>query len=57
MNASSFSDNVTLNVSDSQHVTLSELLPGTMYNITIRAYQDILGPPSDVLITATFDGK
>ena len=27
-------------------MTLEELIPGTTYNITIRAYQDILGPAS-----------
>ena len=43
--------------SDVTTTTLSGLLPGTIYNITIRAYQDILGPPSDALVTTTFDGE
>ena len=37
-------------------LVIHKLSPGTTYNITVRAYQDILGPPSDVLIVATLDG-
>ena len=40
--------------------TLNGLLPGTTYNITVRAYQDILGPASDtisVTTLATTDSK
>ena len=28
-------------------MTLRGLIPGTTYNITVRAYQDILGPASN----------
>ena len=28
-------------------ITLKELIPATTYNITVRAYQDILGPASN----------
>ena len=37
--------------------TVNDLIPGTSYSITVRAYQDILGPPSTTLNTATDDGK
>ena len=46
-----------VNTSDVTTTTLSGLLAGTTYNITVRAYQDILGPPSDVLVITTLDGK
>ena len=29
-------------------MTLKGLIPGTTYNITVRAYQDILGPSSNI---------
>ena len=36
---------------DTMETTLdiNGLMPGTSYSITVRAYQDILGPPSTVL--------
>ena len=34
---------------DVKETTLDELIPGTSYSITVRAYQDILGPPSTML--------
>ena len=37
--------------------TLNGLLPGTTYTITVRAYQDILGPPSDEESITTLDGR
>ena len=47
-----------VNTSDVTTTTLSGLLLGTTYNITVRAYQDILGPPpSDVLVITTIDGE
>ena len=33
--------------------TLVDLIPGTLYNISIRAYQDILGPASDTISVMT----
>ena len=35
--------------SNNTSVTLDGLIPGTNYSITVRAYQDILGPPSSPL--------
>ena len=46
-----------VNTSDVTTTTLSGLLPETTYKITVRAYQDILGPPSDVLVIPTLDGE
>ena len=42
---------------DMKETTLDGLIPGTSYSITVRAYQDILGPPSITFNTATDDGK
>ena len=36
-----------------KETTLDGLIPGTSYSITVRAYQDILGPPSEVLSVMT----
>ena len=33
--------------------TLEGLTPRTLYNISIRAYQDILGPASETIIVMT----
>ena len=62
VNASSLNDCVIQQVNGSSvsQTTLNGLLPGTTYNITVRAYQDILGPASDTIpITtlATTDSK
>ena len=35
--------------------TLKRLRVGTIYNITIRAYQDILGPVSDTISVQTYE--
>ena len=59
VNASSLNDYVIQQVNNNNSVsqsTLNGLLPGTTYNITVRAYQDILGPPSDEESTTTLDG-
>ena len=40
-----------------KETTLDGLIPGTNYTITVRAYQDILGPPSTTLNGATDDGN
>ena len=42
---------------DVKETTLDGLIPGTSYSITVRAYQDILGPASTALNAATDDGK
>ena len=42
---------------DMKETTLDGLIPGTRYSITVRAYQDILGPPSTTLTAASHDGK
>ena len=34
-------------------MTLKELIPATTYNITVRAYQDILGPASNAISVQT----
>ena len=41
-----------INASELQ-LTIKELLPGTVYSITVRAYQHILGPSSDVLLVTS----
>ena len=38
---------------DMEKITLDGLMPGTSYSITVRAYQDILGPPSTPLNVTT----
>ena len=44
---------------DMKETTLDGLIPGTSYSITVRAYQDILGPPSTTTVhdATTDDGK
>ena len=56
VNATSDTHTVTQQVKGgSQNVmTLEDLIPGTTYNITIRAYQDVLGPASNITIVQTF---
>ena len=36
--------------------TLGGLVPGNTYNITVRAYQDLLGPESDCIKSEIFSG-
>ena len=36
--------------------TVNDLIPGTNYSITVRAYQDILGPPSTTIDATTENG-
>ena len=36
--------------------TLKGLRVGTTYNITVRAYQDILGPVSNIISVQTYPG-
>ena len=37
-------------------IIVDRLIPGTSYSITVRAYQDILGPPNTIYAT-TENGK
>ena len=37
--------------------TLGGLVPGNTYNITVRAYQDLLGPESDSILSNISAGK
>ena len=37
-------------------ITLKGLIPAITYNITVRAYQDILGPASNVISVQTLSG-
>ena len=36
--------------------TLGGLVPWNTYNITVRAYQDLLGPESDSILSEIFSG-
>ena len=49
VNATSDTHTVTQQVkgSNQNKITLKRLIPVTTYNITVRAYQDILGPASN----------
>ena len=55
VNASSLNDYVIQQVNGSSvnETILNGLIPGTTYNITIRAYQDLLGPASEPLSVIT----
>ena len=59
VNASSLNDYVIQQVNGSSvnETTLNGLIPGTTYNITIRAYQDLLGPASEPLLVDTLNGE
>ena len=46
-----------VNGSSVSQTTLNGLLPETTYNITVRAYQDILGPASDTVLFQTKGGS
>ena len=43
-------------IQNDTNITVDGLIPGTDYAITVRAYQDVLGPPSTTFAT-TIDGK
>ena len=54
VNVSSLNDcAIQVSGSSVSQTTLNGLLPGTTYNITVRAYQDILGPASDTITVTT----
>ena len=55
VNATSDTHSVTQQVKGGcqNKMTLKGLIPGATYNITIRAYQDILGPASNVISVQT----
>ena len=44
-------------VGDVKETILDGLIPGTSYSITVRAYQDILGPASMTLCISTINGE
>ena len=44
-------------VTGSDDITIDGLIPGTIYSITVRAYQDILGPASTIQHFTTHYGK
>ena len=46
-----------VNGSSVSETTLNGLVPGTTYNITVRAYQDLLGPASQLLSVETLNGR
>ena len=52
-----YDDTAKLVVGDMKQTKIDGLIPDESYSITVRAYQDILGPPSTTLDTATDDGK
>ena len=41
-------DNAVYDIIENTTTTIDELIPGTVYVITVRAYQDILGPSSTI---------
>ena len=52
-----YSTNTTaVDVGNTTQYTLSEVIPECTYNITVRAYQDLLGPESDVM-SETIEGE
>ena len=55
VNLTSNTHTMTLQVkgSSQNEMTLKGLIPVTTYNITVRAYQDILGPASNVISVQT----
>ena len=58
VNATSNTHTVTQQVKggSENEMTLRGLMPTTTYNITIRAYQDILGPASNTTSVQTLSG-
>ena len=51
-----FVDDIVYDIIENITITIDELTPGTIYLITVRAYQDILGPSSTTYAT-TNNGK
>ena len=49
-------DNAVYDIIENTTTTIDELIPGTVYVITVRAYQDILGPSATTYATAN-NGK
>ena len=45
-----------VDVGNTTQYTLSGVIPKCTYSITVRAYQDLLGPESDVM-SETFEGE
>ena len=43
--------------SDNTSITVDGLIPGTIYSITVRAYEDILGPPTTTVPVTTDGGE
>ena len=58
VNATSNTHTVTLQVEgvSQNEMILRGLIPTTTYNITVRAYQDILGPASSATTVQTLSG-
>ena len=58
VNATSDTHTVTQQIKggSQNEMTLKGLIPATTYNITVRAYQDILGPASNVISVQTLSG-
>ena len=51
-----FNELYNLTGSDNTSITVDKLTPGTNYTISVRAYQDILGP-ANITHATTNDGK
>ena len=50
--------NITaVDVGNTTQYTLSGVIPGYTYSITVRAYQDLLGPESDVISETIAEGE
>ena len=51
------SNTTAVDVGNVTQYTLEGLVPGNTYNITVRAYQDLLGPESDDIVVDIFNGR